>query len=75
MAIQAAIQARRGFRTWAKLAGGASLAALAIAPAHAQDTPAPAGDDAIVVTGIRASLEQAADIKREAEQVMDVITA
>ncbi|MCP6600399.1 TonB-dependent receptor plug domain-containing protein, partial [Klebsiella pneumoniae] len=32
-------------------------------------------EDAIVVTGIRASLEQAADIKREAEQVMDVITA
>lgn len=70
-----AIQARRGVRTLAKLAGGASLAALALSPAHAQDAAAPAADDAIVVTGIRASLEQAADIKREADQVMDVITA
>lgn len=70
-----AIQARRGARTWAKWASGASLAVLAVAPAYAQDAAAPADDDAIVVTGIRASLERAADIKREAEQVMDVITA
>lgn len=31
--------------------------------------------DAIVVTGIRRSLEQAVDIKRDATQIMDVITA
>jgi iron complex outermembrane receptor protein len=74
--MKMAIQARRGVRTLAKLAGGASLAALALSPAHAQDAAvAPAADDAIVVTGIRASLERAADIKREADQVMDVITA
>lgn len=71
-----AIQARRGIGIVAKLAGGASLAALAMTPAHAQDAAgAPAEEDAIVVTGIRASLEQAADIKREADQVLDVITA
>ena len=70
-----AIQTGRGVRTLVKLASGASLAALALSPAYAQDAAAPADDDAIVVTGIRASLERAADIKREAEQVMDVITA
>ncbi|HET6522967.1 TonB-dependent receptor [Sphingopyxis sp.] len=71
-----AIQARRGIGIVAKLAGGASLVALAMTPAHAQDAAAaPAEEDAIVVTGIRASLEQAADIKREADQVLDVITA
>jgi iron complex outermembrane recepter protein len=61
----------------AKLAGGASLAALAMAPAFAQDSGVGATppEDEIVVSGIRASLEQAADIKREADQVVDVITA
>ncbi|HWW57503.1 MAG TPA: TonB-dependent receptor [Sphingopyxis sp.] len=70
-----AYQAARG--ALEKLAGGASLAVLAMSPAYAQDAAgnAPAEEDAIVVTGIRASLEQAADIKREAAQVMDVITA
>lgn len=50
--------------------------------AHAQDADATAatastdtGDDAIVVTGIRASLESARDRKRDAVQVMDSITA
>ena len=70
-----AIQARWGAGTLAKLAGGASLAALAMAPAWAQDTTESAQEDAIVVTGIRATLEQAADIKREPDQVLDVITA
>lgn len=32
-------------------------------------------DEAIIVTGIRRSLEQAAEIKREAPQVLDVITS
>ena len=72
-------RAKYGVGIWARLAGGASLAVLAVAPALAQD---PAGGNAadppseeIIVTGIRASLEQAADIKRDAPQVMDVITA
>ncbi len=49
-------------------------------PALAQTAPVPApapaaeGED-IVVTGLRRSLEEAADIKRDAPQVMDVITA
>lgn len=70
-------QAAWGAFALAKLAGGVSLAVLAMSPACAQDTAgnSPAEEDAIVVTGIRASLEQAAEIKREAAQVMDVITA
>ncbi|MFY8092666.1 MAG: TonB-dependent receptor [Niveispirillum sp.] len=58
------------------LAGGVSLAALTITPALAQNasTEQPILDE-IIVTGLRASLEQAVDIKRDAPQVMDVITA
>lgn len=58
------------------LAGGVSLAALTIAPALAQNTGTeqPILEE-IIVTGLRASLEQAVDIKRDAPQVMDVITA
>ena len=68
--------AMRGTNFLAKLAGGASLAVLAMAPAFAQDAAADAPPEGeIVVSGIRASLEQAADIKREADQVVDVITA
>jgi iron complex outermembrane receptor protein len=71
-----AIQTKRGMGALAKLAGGVSLAVLASAPAFAQDASgAGTPEDEIIVTGIRASLEQAADIKREAAQVMDVITA
>ncbi len=61
------------------------IAASALATALAFSTSALAQDaapeteteakDEIVVTGIRASLERAADIKREADQVLDVITA
>jgi outer membrane receptor protein involved in Fe transport len=39
------------------------------------DAPAEAVESDIVVTGIRRSLEQAAEIKRDASQVLDVITA
>lgn len=39
-----------------------------------EGSPAAAQDD-IVVSGIRASLEQAAEFKREAPQIVDVITA
>lgn len=60
------------------IAASALAAALVSTPALAQDA-APAAEaedkDEIVVTGIRASLERAADIKREADQVLDVITA
>ena len=65
---------------------GASAVALSIAgtPALAQDeadNPEPlaaqeaADEDAIVVTGIRASLQQSLNIKREAQGVVDAISA
>jgi iron complex outermembrane receptor protein len=63
------------------IAIAAIAAVLHAAPALAQDAaqPAPAEapqeDDAIIVTGIRESLQQAAEVKRNADQVMDVITA
>jgi hypothetical protein len=70
------------------LATSVSLAALAAAPAHAQP-PSPAnepagtetaaaedpGDADIVVTGLRASLESAQNVKRLAPQVVDAIVA
>lgn len=74
-------------RTAARIAFGASGQALAAAlalgaiaaPAHAQDA-APAdqadeGDDAIVVTGFRASLESAVRAKKERDQVVESISA
>jgi len=71
-----AIQTKRGVRILAKLAGGVSLGVLATMPAYAQDASgASAPEGEIVVSGIRASLAQAADIKREAAQGMDVITS
>ncbi|MEP9400344.1 TonB-dependent receptor [Sphingomonas sp. VNH70] len=50
------------------------------APANPSDQPSPAKDDApagdeIVVTGIRASLAKAQDIKRDSATVVDAITA
>jgi iron complex outermembrane receptor protein len=58
------------------IAASALAATLISTPALAQDAAPDAEDkDEIVVTGIRASLERAADIKREADQVLDVITA
>jgi iron complex outermembrane recepter protein len=46
-------------------------------PLYAQATPSVAADneEEIVVTGIRGSLEKAAEIKRESLQIMDVITS
>ena len=66
-------------RTSLKLSlnSGASLAAIAASlllasfPASAQQAPI----ETVVVTGIRASLESAMDVKRSAIQVMDAISA
>lgn len=56
-----------------------TVAALAMQAhfAAAQSTPATTANpgDEIIVTGIRGSLEKAAQIKREADQIVDVITA
>lgn len=52
---------------------------LASATAHAQDDPAPSDsedeDNLIIVTGIRESLANAQNIKRNADTVVDAITA
>jgi TonB-dependent receptor len=59
---------------------GAMLMAMALAgAAAAQETPAPAADDTaveeVVVTGFRASLANALDIKRRENDLVDVIKA
>ena len=45
------------------------------APAAAASTPKPANLDAVTVTGIRASLEQSLNVKRNADSRVDVVTA
>jgi TonB-dependent receptor len=45
------------------------------APANAQQREQDPDEDVIVVTGIRGSLERAMDIKREADGVVDAISA
>lgn len=62
----------------AAIGSAALTAALAVAaPATAQQAapPAEGEEQEIVVSGIRNSLQQAAQVKRDAPQVMDVITA
>lgn len=64
-------------RLMSGIAAVALLPALAIgAPALAQESATPADEpEEIVVSGIRGSLEKAAEVKRDAAQVLDVITA
>lgn len=71
-------------RSMSSLALGASILALVAAPgiAFAQDQTASSPDNAVseqdgdvVVTGIRASLREAADIKRNSQGVVDAISA
>jgi len=63
------------------LSGGVSLSVLTVgllmtSPAIAQDAPEGAsGNDEIVVTGVRAALEDAAGRKRDALTVVDSVTA
>lgn len=55
--------------------GGVSVLAIALTgPAFAQDAPADESDE-IVVSGVRASLERAMDIKRESNGVVDAVSA
>ena len=64
-------------RTKITLLSTAALIGMA-QPASAQDAtspPAEAQGEEIIVSGIRGSLEKAAEIKREASQIVDVITA
>jgi iron complex outermembrane recepter protein len=68
-------------KTKITLLATAAFAGMIAAPAHAQGAPpsaeseANAEGDEIIVSGIRASLEKAAEIKKEASQIVDVITA
>lgn len=62
------------------MSSAALLTVLAHAPAHAQAKSADQADDGgngeeIIVSGIRDSLRKAAQVKRDADQVIDVITA
>ena len=69
---------RTGAIAWRSLLGGVSAVSIAAAmPAHAQDADAEseARQDVVVVTGIRSSLEEAMDIKRNANGVVDAISA
>ncbi|SEH16448.1 TonB-dependent receptor [Sphingopyxis sp. YR583] len=74
-----AIYATRSIRTLTRLACGASLAVIAVAPAYAQDTVAAdetvAAEDEIIVTGFRASLGAALNVKRESVAAVDAIVA
>lgn len=59
-------------------ASAIAIAAAATSPALAQDAEEPAAEeseDAIVVTGFRAALQSAQNIKRDANTLVDVITA
>lgn len=67
VAVSAIVASQAAWAQSADPAGPAQSAPAAEAP---QDT-----DDAIVVTGIRRSLERAADIKRDSVQVVDAIVA
>lgn len=75
-----AIYAMRSIRTLTRLACGASLAVLAASPAWAQDAATAADEtvasgDEIVVTGFRASLGAALNVKRESVAAVDAIVA
>jgi TonB-dependent receptor len=56
------------------LGGVSALAVAMTAPAFGQDSSDKNGDE-IVVTGVRASLERAMDIKRESSGVVDAVSA
>lgn len=70
-----AIHAMHGARALTRLAYGASLAALAVAPAYAQDAAGGTPEEEIVVTGFRASLDAALNAKRADGGIVDVIKA
>jgi TonB-dependent receptor len=65
---------RFGGRVAAALLAG-TAAVLVAAPALAQDSAPPEEDDAIVVTGIRGSLQSALNEKRNADSLVEVIQA
>ena len=67
-------RARRAARTALVTAVSFDLLALAL-PAHAQDAAPAESIEEVVVTGIRAAQQRAIDIKRDAAQIVDSISA
>jgi iron complex outermembrane recepter protein len=66
--------------SYAHVARGVSIAAVALAiatPAMAQDAAAPAADEeeAIVVTGFRASLQNSVNTKKKSDQIVESVSA
>ena len=59
----------------ALLAGSVSALALLAGPALAQNADDPVTIDEVIVTGIRASLQQSLETKRNADAIIDVVTA
>ena len=62
----------------ALLAGAGSTLLIAAAPAMAQDAPAPQAEseeDAIVVTGIRETIQNSINTKREETAIVDALSA
>jgi iron complex outermembrane receptor protein len=59
----------------AAIAGADPAMAQDNAPAESEAQAEPADQDAIVVTGIRGSLQRAVEVKRDSPQIIDVITA
>jgi iron complex outermembrane receptor protein len=67
--------ARRFAHNASRVAVGAAIFAACAAPALAQDAPADDEDDAIIVSGFRASLENAVNEKKNNDQIVESVSA
>lgn len=70
--LDQAARTPRNFRKF--LLTGAALPLLAAAPALAQDAPAPADTDEVVVTGIRETLRTSIDVKKRETAIVDALS-
>ncbi len=67
--------ARRFAHSASRFALGTAIVAAIAAPAFAQDAPADEDEDAIVVSGFRASLENAVNEKKNNDQIVESVSA
>ncbi len=67
--------ARRFAHSASRFALGTAIVAAFAAPAFAQDAPADEDEDAIVVSGFRASLENAVNEKKNNDQIVESVSA
>ncbi len=67
--------ARRFAHSASRFAVGAAMVAAIAAPAFAQDAPTEESEDAIVVSGFRASLENAVNEKKNNDQIVESVSA